>query len=46
MSADTAGVTISRFASETKEQKQILQGTVIFFVLQIKWFTANDIPFS
>ena len=45
MSADTAGITISRFASETKEQKQILQGTVIFFVLQIKWFTA-DIPFS
>ena len=46
MSADTAGVTISRFSSETKGQKQILQGTVIVFVLQIKWFTANNIPFG
>ena len=39
-------VTISRFFSSTEEQKQVLQETVILFVLQIKWLVANDIPFS
>ena len=28
------------------EQKQVLQETVIFCVLEIKWFAANDTPFS
>ena len=39
-------VTISRFFSSTEEQKQVLQETVILFVLQIKWLVANDILFS
>ena len=30
MSADTGRVTISRFSSDTEEQKQVLQETVIF----------------
>ena len=46
MSTDTGGVTISRFSSETDEQKQVLQRTEIFCVLQIKWLAAIDIPFS
>ena len=46
MSTDTGGVTKSRFSSETDEQKQILQQTDIFCVLQIKWPAAIDIPFS
>ena len=45
MSVDTGRVTISRFSSDTEEQKQVLQETVIFCVLQIKWLAANDIPF-
>ena len=28
------------------EQKQVLQETGIFCVLEIKWFAANDTPFS
>ena len=46
MSPDNRMVTISRFFSSTEEQKQVLQETVILFVLQIKWLVANDIPFS
>ena len=46
MSVDTGGVAISRFSSDTEEQKQVLQETVIFCVLQIKWLAANDIPFT
>ena len=46
MSPDNGMVTISRFFSSTEEQKQVLQETVILFVLQIKWLVANDIPFS
>ena len=46
MSVDTGRVTISRFSSDTEEQKQVLQETVIFCVLQIKWLAANDIPFT
>ena len=46
MSVDTGSVTISRFSSDTEEQKQVLQETVIFCVLQIKWLAANDIPFT
>ena len=46
MSTDTGGVTISRFSSETDEQKQVLQQTDIFCVLQIKWLAAIHIPFS
>ena len=45
MSVDTGKVTILRFSSDTEEQKQVLQETVIFCVLQIKWLAANDIPF-
>ena len=44
ISVDTGRVTISRFSSDTEEQKQVLQETVIFCVLQIKWLAANDIP--
>ena len=46
MSAETGRVTISRFSSDTDEQKQVLQETVIFCVLQIRWLAAIDIPFS
>ena len=46
MSVDTGRVTISRLSSDTEEQKQVLQETVIFCVLQIKWLAANDIPFT
>ena len=46
MSADIGWVTILRFSSGTKEQKEVLQETVTFCVLQIKWLAANDIPFS
>ena len=37
ISAEIGRVTISRFSSDTDEQKQVLQETVIFCVLQIKW---------
>ena len=46
MSVDTGRVTISRFSSDTEKQKQVLQETVFFCVLQIKWLAANDIPFT
>ena len=46
MSVDTGRVTISRFSSDKEEQKQVLQETVIFCVLQIKWLAANDIPYT
>ena len=46
MSVDTGRVPISRFSSDTEEQKQVLQETVIFCVLQIKWLAANYIPFT
>ena len=39
-------VTTSRFSSDTDEQKQVLQETVIFCVLQIRWLAAIDILFS
>ena len=35
MSADTGRVTISRFSSDAEEQKQVLEETVIFCVLQM-----------
>ena len=46
MSVDTGRVTISRFSSDTEEQTQVLQETVIFCVLQMKWLAANDIRFT
>ena len=46
MSAETGRVTTSRFSSDTAEQKQVLQETVIFCVLQIRWLAAIDMPFS
>ena len=46
MSGDTVRVKISRFCSDSEEQKQLLQETVIFCVLQINWFAARDTPFS
>ena len=45
-SVDTGRVTISRFFADTEEQKQVLQETVIFCVLQNKWLAANDITFT
>ena len=35
ISADTGRVKISRFSSDSEEQKQVLQKTVIFCVLEI-----------
>ena len=46
MSAETGRGTISRFSCDTDEQKQILQETGIFCVLQIRWLAATDMPFS
>ena len=46
MSADTGTVKISRFSSESEEQKQVLQETVIFCMLEINWLAARDTPFS
>ena len=46
MSAETVRVTVSRFSSDIDEQKQVLQETVIFCVLQIRWLAAIDMPFS
>ena len=46
MSADTGRVKISRFSSDSEEQKQVLQETVIFCVLEINWLAARDTPFS
>ena len=46
MSADTGRVKISRFSSDSEEQKQALQETVIFCVVEINWLAAKDILFS
>ena len=46
MSADTGRVTISRFSSDTDEQKQVLPETVVFCMLQTRWLAVIDIPFS
>ena len=46
MSAETGRVTISRFSSDTDEQKQALQETVFFCVLQIRWLAAIEVPSS
>ena len=46
MSADTGRVKISRFCSDSEKQKQVLQETVIFCVLEINWLAARDTPFS
>ena len=46
MSADTGKVKISRFCSDSGKQKQALQETVIFCVLEINWLAARDTPFS
>ena len=46
MSGDNLRVSISRLSSDTEEQKQVLQETVTFCVLEIKWLAANDTPFS
>ena len=35
-----------RFSSDTEEQKQVLQKTVIFCVLELIWFSASDTRFS
>ena len=46
MSADIGRVKISRFLSDSEEQKQVLQENVIFCVLEINWLAAGDTPFS
>ena len=46
MSADTGRIKTSRFFSGSEEQKQLLQQTVIFCVLEINWLAAIDTPFS
>ena len=46
MSAYTGRVKISRFCSDSEKQKQVLQETVIFCVLEINWLAVRDRPFS
>ena len=46
MSADTGRVKMLRFSSESEEQKQVLQETVIFCKLEINWPASRDTPFS
>ena len=46
MSANTGRVSISRFSSDTEEQKEALQETVIFCVLEIKQLATDDIPLA
>ena len=46
MSVDTGRANISRFSSDSEEQKQVLQETVILCVLEINWLAARDTPFS
>ena len=46
MSADTGRVKTSRFCSDSEKQKQVLQGTVIFCVLEINWLAARGTFFS
>ena len=46
MPVDTCRDSISRFSSETEEDRQVLQDTVVLSVLEIKLLAANDTPFS
>ena len=46
MSADISRVKVSRLSSDSEDQKQVFQETVIFCVLEINWFPARDTPFS
>ena len=46
MLADCGRVKISRFSSDSEEQKQVLQETVIFCVVEINWLASKDTPFS
>ena len=46
MSVDTGRVKLSRFSSDSEEQKQVLQETVILCVLEINWLAARETPFS
>ena len=41
MSADTSRVTISRFSSDSEEQKQVLPEAVILCVLQLALFPLH-----
>ena len=42
----SGGLSMSKFSSETWELRQLLQETVIFNVLEIKWLAGNITPFS
>ena len=46
MSGDTGRVKMLRFSSDSEEQKQVLQETVIFCKLKINWPASRDTPFS
>ena len=46
MSADTGRVTKSRFSSDTDQQEQVLQETMIFCVLPSRWLAAIDISLA
>ena len=46
MLAETGRVTVSRFSSDTDKEKQVVQETVIFCVLQIRWLAAIHISIS
>ena len=44
MSVDTCRGSISRFSSKTEKHRQLLQETVVLWVLEIKLLAANDTP--
>ena len=46
MSSNTCRNKIPRVSSDSEEQKQVLQETMIFCVLEINWLAARDTPFS
>ena len=46
MSINTCRNKIPRVSSDSDEQKQVLQETMIFCVLEINWLAARDTPFS
>ena len=46
ISVDTSRGSISRFSSKTEQHRQLLQDTVVLWVLQIKLLAANNTPLS
>ena len=46
MSAGTGRGIISRVSSDTEKQKEVLQKTLFFCVLEINWLASSDTHFS